>query len=155
MDCFYPLLLRPFKGEKTTSLDLPRNHVIANHLSNVRYGAFLRSIPLERRVGDHVHCAARVANVIFKRLTTYYCVTKRSPHKGKLGAIPKEEKHPKAHTKRRNTYDTTMCVILCARGDHLPGPMFAVLLATSCRGYMSLHPKTSLGQGLQSKVQLT
>lgn len=38
--------------------------------SNVRYGCFLRNIPLARRIGDHAHCSARVANAIFKRITT-------------------------------------------------------------------------------------
>ena len=35
---------------------------------SVRYGAFLRVIPPERRIGDYNHCAARVCNTILKRL---------------------------------------------------------------------------------------
>ena len=42
---------------------------IWKHDRNVRYGAFLRSIPLHRRVGDYAHCAARVVNATLKRLT--------------------------------------------------------------------------------------
>ena len=38
-------------------------------VKNIRYGAFLRSIPLQRRVGDYAHCAARVVNATLKRLT--------------------------------------------------------------------------------------
>ena len=36
--------------------------------SHVHYGAFLRSIPLCRRVGDYAHAAARVLYCIYKRL---------------------------------------------------------------------------------------
>ena len=35
--------------------------------TSVRYGAFLGSIPPTRRVGDYVHCTARVANCILLR----------------------------------------------------------------------------------------
>ena len=35
---------------------------------SIRWGAFLRSIPPTRRVGDMVHCCCRIANAIFKRL---------------------------------------------------------------------------------------
>lgn len=34
----------------------------------LRYGAFLPSIPVSRRVGDYVHGAARIVNIILKRL---------------------------------------------------------------------------------------
>ena len=34
----------------------------------VRYGAFLRSIPPARRIGDFPHCASRVVNTFLKRL---------------------------------------------------------------------------------------
>ena len=43
--------------------------IVCIHGCNVRYGAFLRSIPLSRRVGDYAHCAARVVNATLKRLT--------------------------------------------------------------------------------------
>lgn len=36
----------------------------------LRYGAFLPSIPLERRVGDYVHAACRIVNIILKRLVS-------------------------------------------------------------------------------------
>ena len=52
-------------------MDIAKHCVrLTMHATNVRYGAFLRSIPLEMPVGDHVHCAARVANAIFKRIIT-------------------------------------------------------------------------------------
>lgn len=38
--------------------------------SHVRYGAFLRCIPPERRVGDYAHGASRILNAVFKRLET-------------------------------------------------------------------------------------
>ena len=37
----------------------------------VRYNAFLGSIRPERRVGDFVHCTARLTNAIFKRLIAH------------------------------------------------------------------------------------
>ena len=35
---------------------------------SIRWGAFLRSIPPKRRVGDMVHCCCTIVNAIFKRL---------------------------------------------------------------------------------------
>lgn len=34
----------------------------------LRYGAFLPTIPADRRIGDHVHATARIANIILGRL---------------------------------------------------------------------------------------
>jgi hypothetical protein len=36
--------------------------------SGVRYGAYLASVPAQRRIGDYAHAAARVLNAVFKRL---------------------------------------------------------------------------------------
>ena len=33
-----------------------------------RFGSYLRSIPPSHRVGDYVHCIARILNILFKRL---------------------------------------------------------------------------------------
>lgn len=33
-----------------------------------RFGAYLRAIPPSHRVGDYVHCVARIVNIFFKRL---------------------------------------------------------------------------------------
>ena len=33
-----------------------------------RFGANLRAIPPSHRVGDYVHCVARILNILFKRL---------------------------------------------------------------------------------------
>jgi hypothetical protein len=38
--------------------------------AHVRYGAHLRCIPPERRVGDYAHGASRMLNAVFKRLDT-------------------------------------------------------------------------------------
>ena len=35
---------------------------------HVRYGAFLPSVPVMRRVGDYVHCACRLVNALLGRL---------------------------------------------------------------------------------------
>ena len=40
----------------------------SDFIISVRWGAFLRSIPPTRRVGDVVHCCCRIVNAIFKRL---------------------------------------------------------------------------------------
>ena len=32
------------------------------------FGAFLRTIPVQNRVGDYVHCNSRVWNILLKRL---------------------------------------------------------------------------------------
>ena len=36
--------------------------------SHVRFGCFLRGIPVSRRVGDYMHGSARIVNAVFKRL---------------------------------------------------------------------------------------
>ena len=40
----------------------------SDFIISIRWGAFLRSIPPTRRVGDMVHCCCRTVNAIFKRL---------------------------------------------------------------------------------------
>ena len=40
-------------------------------LNDCLYRAFLGHIPVQRRVSDYVHCAARVVNAVLKRLTTW------------------------------------------------------------------------------------
>ncbi len=37
-------------------------------LAQPRYGAVMRTIPPIRRIGDFVHCASRVVNILMKRL---------------------------------------------------------------------------------------
>lgn len=37
-----------------------------------RYGAYLRCIPPQNRVGDYVHCTCRVVNVLLKRLVSEF-----------------------------------------------------------------------------------
>ena len=41
-------------------------------LTNPRYGAFLRTIPPIRRIGDYVHCTSRVVNILLKRLLNQF-----------------------------------------------------------------------------------
>lgn len=38
--------------------------------THVRYDAFLRNIPPERRIGDYAHGASRILNAVLKRLDT-------------------------------------------------------------------------------------
>ena len=40
----------------------------SDFIISIRWGAFHRSIPPTRRVGDMVHCCCRMVNSIFKRL---------------------------------------------------------------------------------------
>ena len=40
----------------------------SDFIISIRWGAFLRSKPPTRRVGDMVHCCCRIVNAIFKRL---------------------------------------------------------------------------------------
>ena len=40
----------------------------SDFIISIRWGAFLRSMPPTRRVGDMVHCCCRIVNAIFKRL---------------------------------------------------------------------------------------
>lgn len=37
-----------------------------------RFGAFLRAIPPSNRIGDYVHCASRVVNIVLKRLVAEF-----------------------------------------------------------------------------------
>lgn len=49
-----------------------------NFLSGPRYGAYLRCIPPQNRVGDYVHCNCRVVNVILKRLLSEFADSRAS-----------------------------------------------------------------------------
>ena len=53
---------------------------------NVRFGAFLPSIPRQNRVGDYVHCSCRVANAILVRLI-------ESARKSRASALHRELRH--------------------------------------------------------------
>jgi hypothetical protein len=55
----------------------------------VRWGAFLRGIPVERRVGDFAHAQCRVANMFIIRLREQLGVWGRAGVPGTLGAVGK------------------------------------------------------------------
>ena len=55
----------------------------------VRWGAFLRGIPVVRRVGDFAHAQCRVANMFIIRLREQLVVWGRAGVPGTLGGVGK------------------------------------------------------------------
>ena len=40
--------------------------------AGVRFGAYLRCVPVQNRIGDYVHCTGRVVNIMLKRILTHF-----------------------------------------------------------------------------------
>ena len=68
--------------------------------THVRYGAFLASIPVDRRTGDYVHCTSRIVNAIFKRLAGW-AATAGSAASSQLSAFVRNVIDEAAHVPHR------------------------------------------------------